>query len=71
MMMHELLEHSASRVPDKTFLFSESQSVTYSQALDSVRKAAAALQKLGVKKVTEYSFSRQTQSSTYSQCFQC
>jgi acyl-coenzyme A synthetase/AMP-(fatty) acid ligase len=50
MMMHELLEHSASRVPDKTFLFSESQSVTYSQALDSVRKAAAALQKLGVKK---------------------
>ena len=49
MRMHELLEHNAARVPDKTFLFSESHSVTNSQAQDSVQTAAAWFHRLGVR----------------------
>ncbi len=50
MRMHELLEHNAARVPDKTFLFSESQSVTYSQAQDLVQRASTSFHTLGVRK---------------------
>ena len=50
MLMHELLERNASRAPEKTFLFSESRSITNRDALDAVQKAASGFRSLGVKK---------------------
>jgi acyl-CoA synthetase (AMP-forming)/AMP-acid ligase II len=50
MRMHQLLERNASRAPEKTFIFSESRSINYRDASDTVRKAASAFQSLGVKK---------------------
>jgi long-chain acyl-CoA synthetase len=50
MLMHELLERNASRAPEKTFLFSESRSITNEEALYTVQKAASGFRSLGVKK---------------------
>jgi acyl-CoA synthetase (AMP-forming)/AMP-acid ligase II len=50
MLMRELLERKASRAPEKTFLFSESRSITNEKALHTVRKAASSLRSLGVEK---------------------
>jgi len=48
MKMHELLERNASRSPDKTFLFSEFESVSNRQARDVVQKVATAFRSFGV-----------------------
>jgi len=50
MKMHELLERNASRAPEKTFLFSESRSITNKEASDVIQKAASGFHSLGVKK---------------------
>jgi acyl-CoA synthetase (AMP-forming)/AMP-acid ligase II len=50
MKMHELLERNASRAPEKTFLFSESRSITNKEASDVIQKAASGFYSLGVKK---------------------
>jgi long-chain acyl-CoA synthetase len=50
MRMHELLERNASREPEKTFVFSESRSITNKEASDAVQKVASGFRSLGVKK---------------------
>jgi long-chain acyl-CoA synthetase len=49
MLIHQILEYSAGRLPDKVFLIEEDQSLTFSQTLARARALAAALEKSGVR----------------------
>ena len=48
MLVHEILETTASRLPDKTALIEEDRKLTYSETLDRVLALAARLEERGV-----------------------
>ena len=49
MLIHQILEQTAARLPDKTALLEGDQALTYGQTLAQVRALAAALQQRGVR----------------------
>ncbi len=49
MLIHQILEYSAGRLPDKVFLVEEDQSLTYAQTLARARALAASLEERGVR----------------------
>jgi long-chain acyl-CoA synthetase len=48
MLIHQILEYTAGRLPDKVFLIEEGRSLTYAQTLAGSRALAAALEEGGV-----------------------
>jgi long-chain acyl-CoA synthetase len=48
MLIHQILEYTAGRLPDKVFLIEEGRSLTYAQTLAGARALAAALEEGGV-----------------------
>lgn len=48
MKIHQLLERNASRFPSKTFLYTSSRLVTYSEAWEIVKNASGGLHSLGI-----------------------